>query len=322
MADRALLTASAPMIPRQVVPPPPPRTALQQPPSSLPPSPLKLPESLSSLFPNGPPSLPRKRPTTQSPLPSLRLLLHPTPGLGLDARLPLSKHLKCYMQLESYFSGGSQIAFGIHPARLPCLRLQLAPSARFTFRLPVQIARQKFVHAGGDLVLYDRGQGFVVDGLPQWNGWGWQKVWRLVKPFCCRGLELRHHHTFSGMLDGNQRKQMHEVLSKAMARRKRADGAWVDARGMPKPVEGGLPPIEHLDPRNRTADPVEGLRRKVREQYEGAGMNAGGRYIDEKRAKIAFEQEGMSPRLVDEINEVKERNRVEKGGMFRWFKKR
>lgn len=204
-----------------------------------------------------------------SVLPTLRMLVRPEPGLGLDARLPMGKHLRCSMALEAYCQGGSAIYFGLESSRFPFLQIQLVPRARLTLRIPVLgVTEFKSIFAGGSLTLYNQGS----RPKPAWGGW--KPFWHSIKPFAMPVIELQHRNTLLGsVFDSEQRKALKEALDDVTLRRKERMQEKVRNR---RETLGRFEPLEmpKLDPRNRV-DAIDRLREKMREQYGDRGVVRG-----------------------------------------------
>lgn len=221
-------------------------------------------------------------------LPTLRMIVRPEPGLGLDARLPMGKHVCCNLAMEAYFQGGSAIYFGLEPARFPFIQLQFAPRTRLNLRIPVvPLTEFKTIFAGGSLTLYDKGS----RPQPVWKGW--KPLWRSLEHFLSPMVEVQHRTTLLGsMLDSEQRKAIRTALQEANTRRQERLRERVRERS--ETVKGFDPPeLPKLDPRQR-ADAIGRLRQKMRERY-------GDRSIVGEQATRNF-REGMEKRLYTDDN--------------------
>lgn len=202
-------------------------------------------------------------------LPTLRILIQPAPGFGLDARLPMGKRLRCYLSAEAYIHGGSTIIFGLEPAQMPWLRVQVAPCTRVSLRVPVaQVSEFKWAIGGGSVTIYNEGVGL----RPKFGGWN--KFWESVRGFVGGIIEVEHKNTLLGsFLDGKQRKALREALREAGIKNE-------ERRERRKRERAGLEEVAPLDPR-RKPDAVEKLRRALREKYGDQGIVRAGKGKEE-----------------------------------------
>lgn len=90
-----------------------------------------------------------------SSLPPLRLILSPTPGVGVDVRVPLHPAVNGVLSAEATFRGASSVAFGVEARRFPPLRLTIAPCLSLSLRLPLAqlLSPHKFVYGGAEMSL-------------------------------------------------------------------------------------------------------------------------------------------------------------------------
>ncbi|CAN8061675.1 unnamed protein product [Agarophyton chilense] len=156
----------------------------------------------------------RRRSTTNL-LPSLRILLRPNPGIGLDAYMPFNKQMKLFMSLESYFSGASVVRFGVEPLRFPFLRLQCSPELRLSVRLPLlHVSEFNQLYMGSQLTLFQNGQSPKIDT----TGFGefWQGIKKFVQPI---GGVQRRASLGELLLNKNQRRVLRDVLDQTRLRR-------------------------------------------------------------------------------------------------------
>lgn len=128
------------------------------------------------------------------PMPSIRVLFHKRPGLALDAYLPFSRHLHCYMSAESYFNDSSVVKFGLEPLYLPFIRLQLAPRLELSLRVPLLRfghGRMRQIELGGSfLPKHEQGDRYIPS------------------------IEFRQRNTFLGLIVGEQgRKHLGKLLT-------------------------------------------------------------------------------------------------------------
>lgn len=197
------------------------------------------------------------------------MLLQPEPGFGLDARLPMGKHVRCCLALEAYIHGGSAIYFGLEPARFPFIYMQFVPSTRLTLRLPIlPLTEFKSMFAGGSLTLYKEG----ARPRPVWNGW--KALWKSLEQFVAPVVEVQHRNTLLGaVLDAEQRSVLRAALEEVNAKREERMRQKSRKRG--DIVKRFDPPeMPSLDPRKRP-DAIDGLREKMRERYGDQGIVRG-----------------------------------------------
>lgn len=203
------------------------------------------PPSLPLPLPALPPArAPKPNPLT-SPLPSLRVLLHPTAGLGLDVRAPLSARTRCYLQLDSAFSGPSTVRIGVHPRRRPGVRLQLAPVPRLCVRAPVWLGGARYLHVG------------VWCGGGAGGAWAWRKGG--VGVGVGVQLEVWRYSTGAGLMDERVRRGVREAL-----------------RGSGRGEEAGEAGREGAEKAERDRI-VEALKDALRERRRGRGAEALGK---------------------------------------------
>lgn len=214
-------------------------------------------DELPSLPP--PPRLRHKQKRPQSPrpspsLPTLRLMIYPRPGLGVDARLPLTKHFRCFLSLESYFQGSSNTRFGIESNRLPFLRLDLAPSTRFSIRpSPIRFSDLKFGVLGSSLTAYDGGKS------PKYDRSSLRSLWQSLRPFLNPIVELNHRNTlFGSFVDSRQRRALNNVIDKIMDKQNALPFQVRQSRDalLESLRQREMPPLDHRV-RKDTHNPIE-----------------------------------------------------------------
>lgn len=208
--------------------------------------------------------------TAMSALPTLRMLVRPEPGFGLDARIPMGKQVRCYLAAEAYIHGGSSINFGLEPARLPFLRLQVAPSTKLVLRLPVVgVSEFKYVVGGGAVTIYREG----VRIRPRLGG-GIGDFWKSVRRFVGGVVEVEHRNTLLGtLLDAGQRKALRETVMEIQARRDERMARRVQEREDILRSGDGVS-LAPLDPRKRF-DAATRLRDMMQKKYGGKGVVRG-----------------------------------------------
>lgn len=201
-------------------------------------------------------------------LPTLRMLLYPEPGFGLEAKIPMGKQVRCYFAAEAYIQGNSAVRFGIELSRLPYLRLQVAPETTLSIRVPIlRLTEFKKLHAGATLTLYDRGKSPL-------STIGHGDLLNALRAFVFGIAELQHRSTvLSTILDANQRRTLNQAVRELRAKREVRDQRRVGER---RRTEKGFKPPEMppLDPRQR-ADPFERLREQLKERYGDQGIVRG-----------------------------------------------
>lgn len=217
------------------------------------------PPSLSALTRQRKQSLdPRPSPS----LPTLRLMLYPTPGLGVDARLPLTKQFKCFLSLESFFQGSSTTRFGLESNRFPFFRLDLAPSVRFSIRpSPIRLSDLKFGVFGASFTVYDTGES------PKCNFSSLHNMWQSLRPFLNPIVELNHRNTlFGAFTHPQQRKALNNIVNKVMSKQEAFPSQLRQTRDalLKSLHQRGMPPLDHRV-RKDTPNPIEG---RLREQFE------------------------------------------------------
>lgn len=197
------------------------------------------------------------------------MLIQPAPGLGLDARLPMGKQMRCYLSAEAYFHGGSAIIFGLEPVQIPWLRVQVAPCTRVSLRVPVaHLSEFKWAIGGGSVTVYNEGVGLQ----PKFGGWG--KFWESVKGFVGGVIEVEHRNTLLGSLfDGKQRRALREALREADLKNEERRKNRIRERA-------GLEEVAPLDPR-RGVDAVEKLRKAFKDKYGDEGIVRAGKGKEE-----------------------------------------
>lgn len=197
-------------------------------------------------------------------LPPLRFLVRPEPGFGLEARIPMGRHVQCYFAAEAYIHGGSAVRFGLEPRRFPYLRLQAAPATTVSVRVPLlAMSEFKAVLGGAQLTLFDAGR--------------WPRpaagaaFWRGLRDFVRPVVELQHQGTLLGtFLDSEQRRMLREAALELKKRREAREARRVGERRIA--VRGFDPPeMPSLDPRVRP-DPFARLREQLRERYGEDGI--------------------------------------------------
>lgn len=195
-------------------------------------------------------------------LPTLRLMLYPSPGLGVDARLPLTKHFRCFLSLESFFQGSSATRFGIESNRFPFLRLDLAPSVRFSIRpSPIRLSDLKFGVFGASMTVYDTGKSPKFDSLSLDN------VWKSLKPFLNPIVELNHRNTLFGTFaDSRKRKALNNMINKVMTKQETFPSQVRQSRDalLKSLHQHGMPSLDHRV-RKDSRNPIDG---RIREQLE------------------------------------------------------
>lgn len=200
-------------------------------------------------------------------LPTLRMLLHPEPGFGLEARIPMGKRVRCYCAAEAYMRGSSTVRFGVEPTSLPFLRLQLAPETTLSIRIPMlRLSEFKAVHAGATLTLYDRGK----TPLAARHG----DALKALRAFVFGIVELQHRATVLGtLLDADQRRTLRQAVRQLRVQKEmRQQGRLGEKRRTVQDFDPpGMPP---LDPRQRP-DPFERLRQQLKERYGDQGIVKG-----------------------------------------------
>lgn len=206
-------------------------------------------------------SSPRPRPSIT--LPSLRLLLCPRPGVGLDARLPLTHYLRCYMSAESFFHGGSTLRFGLEPVHFPFLRLEIAPSTTFSLRPSLlRVSFYKFIVPGFSFTLFDAQRSPSSPSLlsPSSDG-----PWSLLRPFFSPVLELQHRNTLLGtLLDPRYREAARQAVDKALTTTEAiADSTRAKRNAALRSFrQPSMPPV---DPRQKD-DPSDRLKERLEQR--------------------------------------------------------
>lgn len=229
--------------------------------ASRPPPPPEFLRSSLARFPKAPAADLRSSIPAPS-LPSLRLLLYPTPGLGFDARLPLSNPFRCFLSLESYFNGTSQIRIGLESNHLPFLRLEVVPSATLSIRpAALRISALKFGLLGASFTAYNAGRYPDVDftSLPSF--------WQSIRPFVRPVVEITHRNTLLGaLIQPQQRQAIHNVISDFKLKREKFPDRLLSSRDaiLKKFQQRSMPP---LDPRQPT-DPNENMKERLKHQIE------------------------------------------------------
>lgn len=203
-----------------------------------------------------------KNPRPSPSLPCLRLLLCPKAGLGLDARLPLTKLFKCFLSLEAYFQGSSTTRFGIESNHFPFLRLDLAPAVRLSIRpSPIRFTDLKFGVLGGLFTLYDSGN------VPTPDFSSAEKAWRSLQPFTKPVLEINQRNTLFGTFaNAGQRKGINDVINKIINKERTFPDKMRQSREaiLESLHQQELPP---LDPRLRK-DAHEEIKERMRKELE------------------------------------------------------
>lgn len=156
-----------------------------------------------------------------SSLPSVRFLVLPFPGLGIDASVPLAPRLRCVLSAEAYMQGGSELRFGVETPMMPQLRVDLAPRVHVSWRLNVRKAR-----GGVGLCVYDAKGKTGVNGV----------------------LEFRHRpNLFKMMLNEKQRSELRALMQEREGKsggrqerkkERREDRAVMDPRERKDEIKG------------------------------------------------------------------------------------
>ncbi|PXF45165.1 hypothetical protein BWQ96_05066 [Gracilariopsis chorda] len=208
---------------------------------------------------------PRTRRSTNFMLPTLRVLFRPQPGLGLDARLPFTKHVRWYMSLESYFSGTSAVRFGIEPTKFPFIRFQCAPEVRLSVRLPLlRISEFNRAYFGSQLTIVSNGQ------VPKLNLNGFAAFYDGLKTFLKPICELQRHSSIGGLLlNDRQREALRKALEKAKTKRDAQANQLIPGRDELLKTHKDNPEIDHEE----KARMIKDLREKLQGSWKDRSLN-------------------------------------------------
>lgn len=215
----------------------------------------------------------QSRPATS--LPTVRVMLHPKPGLGMDLRLPFCKLFRLFLSLESYFESTSAVRMGIELNHLPFLRMELAPSGTLSLRpSPIRFSDLKFGVIGGSMVIRDRGE------MPKWNFTTWKDLWHSIRPFISPVIELQHRYTlFGSVIDRRQREALVEFVESISRQRNAMPGRFQQKRKSLLNLFG-QDELPSTDPRDRLesfADTKRRLQKKIEQLLTNPTPSSGSR---------------------------------------------
>ncbi len=226
-------------------------------------------------------------------LPSLRFMMKPGFGFGIDARLRFGFGCNCFMAAESYLNGTSFVGFGLEPQKASWIRFQFVPTAKVILRLPiVRVSEFKYGYGGAEMTVFDKGS------HPKLNFSSSKSFWNSIRQYIRPGFEIQHHNTILGTLfDDRQRRILKEAVREVTTRRKvELERLQENRNRVLKSFDPSeLPP---LDPRRGASE----LRKRIHERNRKRKLRIPGQspvLLDELRDRGLFKKDEKGPRDVD-----------------------